>query len=412
MAARFYLENARWLGAGVALTLASSFGQTFFISLFAGHLMAAHGLSHGEWSTIYLAGTLASAAVLIQAGRLADRMALGQLALMVLAIYAAVAAAMWANPSTWLLVGLIFGLRFCGQGMMGHIAITAMGRWFATHRGRAVAVAGLGYALGEAILPPLAILVIAGFGWREAWLAVAAVLVLAFAPLIAGLLSSERIPRGSAEEAAQTGLAGRHWTRREVTGHWLFWAVLPGVITPSFIGTVIFFHQVHIAEVKGWSLATMALAYSAYAGLTVLASLVAGWAVDRFGSARLLPVYLISMAVGTWAIGPANQVWVWFLALALVGTSTGVANAMWGAFWPEHYGTRHLGSIKALATAAMVFGSALGPFVTGWTIDFGWSFPEQCAAMAAWCLILSAVYVLTARRARTEASMKASHVHP
>ena len=126
MLARFYLENARWLGAGMALTLASSFGQTFFISLFAGHIMAGFALSHGEWSTIYLIGTLASAAVLIQAGRLADRMALGRLALWVLGLYVAVAVAMWANPSVWLLAILIFGLRFCGQGMMGHIAVTAI----------------------------------------------------------------------------------------------------------------------------------------------------------------------------------------------------------------------------------------------------------------------------------------------
>ncbi|MEL6478457.1 MAG: MFS transporter [Pseudomonadota bacterium] len=412
MAARFFLDNARWLGAGVALTLASSFGQTFFISLFAGHLMAAYALSHGEWSTIYLAGTLASAAVLIQAGRLADRMALGRLALMVLALYTAVAVAMWVNPSAWMLAVLIFGLRFCGQGMMGHIAITAMGRWFAAHRGRAVAVAGLGYALGEALLPPIAILAIAGLGWREAWLAVAALLALAFAPLIGHLLRSERIPRGSVEDMAQTGLAGRNWTRGEATRHWLFWAVLPGVITPSFVGTVIFFHQVHTAEVKGWDLATMALAYSVYAALTVVASLAAGWAVDRFGSARLLPVYLIAMGLGTWLIGPASHVSAWFLALALVGLSTGMANAMWGAFWPEHYGTRNLGGIKALATAAMVFGSALGPFVTGWAIDFGWSFPEQCAAMAAWCLVLSGSYILAARRARAELLDNASPLHP
>ena len=412
MLARFYLENARWLGAGMALTLASSFGQTFFISLFAGHIMAGFALSHGEWSTIYLIGTLASAAVLIQAGRLADRMALGRLALWVLGLYVAVAVAMWANPSVWLLAILIFGLRFCGQGMMGHIAVTAMGRWFATHRGRAVAVAGLGYALGEALLPPIAILAIAALGWREAWLAVAGLLALAFAPLLARLLRTERIPRGSAGEAAQTGLAGRHWSRAEATRHWLFWAVLPGVITPSFIGTVIFFHQVHIAEVKGWPLATMALAYSVYAAMTVLASLAAGWAVDRFGSARLLPVYLLAMGLGTWAIGPATAVETWFLALALVGLSTGIANAMWGAFWPEHFGTSHLGAIKALATAAMVFGSAIGPFVTGWAIDWGASFPEQCAAMATWCLILSLAYVFTARRARTELTSKASALRP
>ena len=35
---RFYRENARWLLAGLVLALGSSFGQTFFISLFAGQI--------------------------------------------------------------------------------------------------------------------------------------------------------------------------------------------------------------------------------------------------------------------------------------------------------------------------------------------------------------------------------------
>ncbi len=39
---RFYRDNARWLMAGLMLTLCSSFGQTFFISLFAGQIKSAH----------------------------------------------------------------------------------------------------------------------------------------------------------------------------------------------------------------------------------------------------------------------------------------------------------------------------------------------------------------------------------
>ncbi|MEM0942544.1 MAG: MFS transporter [Pseudomonadota bacterium] len=403
MAARFYLQNARWLGAGVTLTLASSFGQTFFISLFAGHLMAAFDLTDGEWSTIYLIGTLGSAAVLIQAGRLADRMALWWLSAAILMAYAAVAVAMWANPSPLLLIGLIFGLRFCGQGMMGHIAMTAMGRWFVGHRGRAVAVAGLGYALGEALLPPLTIPLIAWLGWRETWLVVAALLALALTPAIGWLTRAERVPQNAAEATARrTGIADRHWTRAEALNHWLIWAVLPGVIAPSFIGTVIFFHQVHIAEVKGWDLATMALAYSIYAGVAIVSALVAGWAVDRWGSARLLPVYLLPIGIAVGLLGPAQSVETWFIVLAFTGLTTGMSNAMWGAFWAEHFGTNHLGAIKALATSAMVFGSALGPFVTGWGIDFGLDFPEQGIFMSLYCLGASAIFTGVARRARVE----------
>ena len=57
----FLRDNAPWLTAGVLLTFLSSFGQTFFISIFAGHIREAFDLSHGQWGGIYTLGTTASA---------------------------------------------------------------------------------------------------------------------------------------------------------------------------------------------------------------------------------------------------------------------------------------------------------------------------------------------------------------
>ena len=71
--ARFLIDNARWLAAGALLTFMSGFGQTFFISIFAGEIRAEFGLSHGEWGAIYAMGTTASAVVMVWAGALADR---------------------------------------------------------------------------------------------------------------------------------------------------------------------------------------------------------------------------------------------------------------------------------------------------------------------------------------------------
>ena len=68
----FLRLNLPWLSAGFLLTFLSSFGQTFFISLFAGEIRLAFGLSHGEWGGLYSLGTFASAMVMIWAGGLTD----------------------------------------------------------------------------------------------------------------------------------------------------------------------------------------------------------------------------------------------------------------------------------------------------------------------------------------------------
>lgn len=398
MTGSFYRANARWLAVGVTLTLASSFGQTFFISLFAGEIRMAYGLSDGGWGGIYTAATLASAAMLVLAGRFADEIPVARLATLILTGFAAISVGMALNDSPLVLVALIFGLRFCGQGMISHLGITAMGRWFRAHRGRAVAIAGLGYALGEAVFPAVAAALVPLIGWRNVWLGVALVLVVAILPLARWLASNERHPKGQAEDHQSPGRDGRHWTRRAVLGTWLFWALVPATIAASLIGTVVFFQMVHIAGIMGWERVAMTGAYPLYAALAIGAALPAGWAADRFGPDRLLPVYLLPMGAGVLLIGPFEGVWAWYAALALVGITTGLGNAMWGALLPELFGTRHLGAIKALAAAFMVVGSAIGPGITGLAIDLGVPFTGQVLWMTGGVVAISGLHLAVVAR--------------
>ncbi|QDL91749.1 MFS transporter [Paroceanicella profunda] len=397
----FLRGNLRWLGAGLLLTFASAFGQTWFIALFAGEIKAAYGLTDGQWGGLYAAATLASAALLFRQGRMADDIAPGRLAPGILALFAAVAAGMALGNSVWLLAVLIFGLRFCGQGMMTHIAVTTMARWFRAHRGRAISIASLGYALAEMLLPPLVIALLAVLSWRMVWGGVALVLLLGFAPLLGWLLSQKRSPQGSSAGTEEVpGLEGRHWTRPEVLRHRLFWLLLPGMLTPGFIGTVVFFHQVHIAAVKGWEMTWLAPAYPLYAGVTLVAGLLGGAVIDRVGAARLLPVFLLPMGLGAITLGLDEGLWTWFVTLALLAVTQGTQNALWGAYLPVLYGTRHLGAVRAVASTAMVFSTAIGPGITGVLIDAGVDFPGQSVVLGLWCFAISAVFLRLALRGR------------
>ncbi len=400
----FYRHNAGWLATGFALSFLSSFGQTFFIALFAGEIRAAHGLSDGDWGALYTAATLLSALALLRLGGLADTLRLDRLAPAVLVAYALAALAMAASAGLgpagiWLLFASVVGLRLCGQGMMSHLSVTAMGKWFRARRGQAVAVAGFGFSTGEALLPTLAVALALAVGWRETWVAVALFLLLA-AALLPRALARARTPEGSAAANAHPGRDGTHWTRPRVLRHWLFWALLPAVLTPPFIGTVLFFHQVHIAEVKGWSLAAMAAGYPVYAGLTVVSAFLGGWAVDRLGPAQLLPLYLVPIAAASALLAPAETVSGWLAILALTGVTQGLAQALWGALWPELYGTAHLGAVRATAVTAMVVATAAGPGITGVLIDRGVPFPDQGLALAAASLAVSALALLARRGIR------------
>ena len=149
----FLRDNAAWLAAGFLLTFTSSYGQTFFISLFAGELRATFGLTNGQWGGLYTLATTASAVVMVWAGTLTDRYRVRALGRYVLVGLALACVAMAAVPNAFALVLVIFALRFTGQGMTNHIAVVAMARWFSATRGKALAIARLGAVMMTIHMP-------------------------------------------------------------------------------------------------------------------------------------------------------------------------------------------------------------------------------------------------------------------
>ncbi|MFN3276472.1 MAG: hypothetical protein ACK41U_17585 [Paracoccus sp. (in: a-proteobacteria)] len=160
----FLRGNLRWLATGLLLTFTSAFGQTWFISLFAGFLKDTHGLTDGRWGALYTVATLSAAALMFWKGALADTVPLSKLAPGVTLVFAAAALGMALAPSVLVLGFALFLLRFCGQGMFSHMA---MSRWFEARRGQAVAITDLGHPAEEIALPLIVVALMAGLGWRS-----------------------------------------------------------------------------------------------------------------------------------------------------------------------------------------------------------------------------------------------------
>jgi len=398
----FIAENAAFLSAGAALTFLSSFGQTFFISLFAGEIRDVFSLSHGAWGALYMAGTTASALVMVWAGGLTDHFRVRVLAPLILCGLALACLAMAFNTSVWGLVGVIFALRFFGQGMTSHLAIVAMSRWFVATRGRALSIATLGFAIGEALLPVIFVALLTAFDWRLLWIGVALVCLLGV-PVMARLLAQERTPQSVAQDSAATGLRERHWTRSEVLRHPLFWCIVPAILGPAAFNTALFFHQVHLAEVKGWAHLTFVAFFPLYTGTAVCAMILAGWLNDRLGAARLMGFYQAALVVSFTLFALAQSPAVLILAFVMLGIGTGTHAILPNAFWAEAYGTAHLGAIKALGTALMVLGSALGPGITGLLIDLGVGIETQFVGVAVYFALVCVLASLGIARAFTTA---------
>lgn len=398
---RFLRENARWVAGGFLLTFFSAYGQTFFISLSAGHIRTEYGLSNGGFGTLYMVATLASAFTMPRFGQIVDHYSAKTVTIIIVPMLALACVSMAFSRSVILLAVTIYLLRLFGQGMMTQNAFTAMGRWFTAQRGRAVSIAALGHNCGEAVFPVTFVAIAGAIGWRNGWLVAAAVLILLALPLIASLMAIERAPRSTDPAARVT--AAREWTRGEVLRDPLFYLLLLGIMAPGFIGTTIIFHQVYLVELRGWSLEVFASSFTFMAATTVISALLAGQLVDRFSAVALLPVFLLPLSAACLVLASFEAQWSAFAFMMLMGPSYGFSSTLFGAIWPEIYGVRHLGAIRAATVAIMVFATALGPGLTGVLIDIGVDYRLQIAAMGLYCLGAAALMVVASARFKARA---------
>ncbi|MFD2646752.1 MFS transporter [Devosia albogilva] len=392
-------RQLQWIAGGAMMTLATMPGQTNFIAQFNTALRTEFGLSHGEFGGFYTLATLASASVLVFAGVLADRLPARRLAIICMLGLAATALIMAGAGHVAVLVVALALLRFFGQGMLSHVAMTTMSRWFNRFRGRALSFAGLGYTVGDAILPFLLTVSILAFGWRNVWAGAAAILVGLVVPVIWFLLRDPPEGRkGRPVVANPDGMTtleptGLKWTRARVIRDPLFLVLLPGIMAPPAIGTLYIFHQAHLTEVKGWDLTSFTAMFPFLSLSVAVSSIFAGFMVDRFGSWRLMPFVLVPLAAASLILGTAQPIWSMPAVFVGIGLTQGMMNPVVGALWVELYGTAHIGAIRSLATAALVAASALGPGIAGFFIDSGVPITVQTFGYAGYCIAGSLAYL-------------------
>jgi MFS family permease len=382
----FLLSNWRFLSFGLLMTFGSSFGQTYFISLFSADIRESFDLSHGDFGTLYAAATLASAATLIWLGRKVDTIDLRAFTLFVtLGLTTACALMAWL-PSIVVLGLAIYTLRLFGQGLMGHTSATAMARYFFRSRGTALSIAALGYPIGEGLFPYTAVTLLGYFTTGQTWGIIAIIVAIVITPIAQIFLTGHSARHQKYLELAtsRTGSTDsqRSFSRRDVLRDKNFYVILSVILAPSFIITGIFFHQVHLANVKGWELSHFAASFVAFAACQLGSSLFTGPTIDRSNAVRLLPLFLAPMGASLIVLASFDSSITIIVFMCLAGTTSGASTTISGALWAEVYGVSHIGAIKAMATALMVFASACSPAILGWLFDGSIEFSAILYVMA------------------------------
>ena len=364
-------SHGRVVGLGYGLALLSTFGQTPFIAVFVSELRGTFSLTNGAFGLTYSAATLSSGLLMIWLGSLIDRVDVRLYATVALLGLASAALGLSFAPTLALMGLSLFGLRLFGQGMLSHAAITSTARLPEAIRGRAVGIATIGFPSGESTLPGLALILIAAIGWQGAW-RMASLIILG--GLLAGWLIGRRLrPRdGDLQAPARSAtFQGTGPRRVDLLRDARFLLFIPAMIAPPAIFTAYLIHQRYIAETKGWPVELLGTGITIYAIVSVVVTMTTGSLVDRFGAIRLSHIHLLGLVAASLALALFDDPATAPLFFALMGVTGGANNVVMPAVLAELFGTRHLGTVRALAGSLCVVASALTPGIVGILFDSG-----------------------------------------
>ncbi len=349
----------RLVVAGLLAAALSSPGQSFGIAFYVEPILAELPVSRTVLSALYGLATLLAAAALPVIGSFADRwpsrrMIPGAVALLGLSL----AGLSLVSGPVGLVVALI-GLRLFGQGAIGLSTITGVSRLYPYHRAKALAVASLGYPVGEMIFPVLLAASIAALGWRSSLQVLAVVYVTVVFLGLRGLIRPEPPAAVPGTAGAPSGDTTTRWTMRIVLRNSTFLTALGASAIPPLAITGVLFHQIALFERLGWGAGAVPGALAVFAVGGVFGTVVAGALLDRWSPRwgfRLAALAALA-AIGS-ALLP-NLSWPVFSGA--IGFASGLASGANGLIWSHYFGVEILGRLKGTVTAVRNGATALGP---------------------------------------------------
>ena len=381
---------------GFIFTFFSSFGQSFFLGLFNSSIRDALSITHGQFGTIYASATLLSSLVIIWVGKKIDDIDVFKFGTFVTLLLSFSCYFFSKVSSVTFLFIAIFLMRFSGQGLMSHTATTTISRYFTKSRGKALSTGWFGLSTAEFILPVFIIYLLTFMEWRSIWINISFVILLL--PIISYLLI-KNIKLDSREidnNKNKRNIKIKNWKRIEVIKDYRFYIVCANMLAMPWIATGIFVYQSFILSSKNWGPYVIAQSFMAYSILSVITLFIAGFLIDKFSSRKLLIYMNLPFLLSLFLIIVFDNPIVSFLFLGLIGISNGLANVLGSSTWAEVYGVKHIGSIKALTTALMVFSTAFGTAVFGLLIDKGFSI-EQISMISGTYIFLALVALFFVR---------------
>jgi MFS family permease len=266
---------------------------------------------------------------------------------------------------------MLLGICVGGVGPIPYGALVS--HWFDRLRGLALGLTMLGIGLGAVIMPAIAQILIARFGWKTAYSILGTSALLIGWPVVAcflkdkpedlGLLPDGRTVKMNRSEAVALGLPARAaWRSRD------FWLMACAFTLVSASVQACVVHMAPMLSDRNLGTRGAALGSSLIGTAVMIGRIGTGYLLDRTFAGRFASILFGASASGIALLWLGNGTAV-FAGAFLVGLGLGAEIDLIPYLTSRYFGLLDFGKVYSSVFAAFALAGALGPLIMGAGFD-------------------------------------------
>ena len=293
---------------------------------------------------------------------------------------------------------IFIGIAGTGTYQLGYARIVAA--WFERRLGAALSIVVAGSGVGSFMVPPLVQHLIVVYGWRDAYLALAALPLLAGTPLT---LLFARLPRTAFTVQRERPGGSNHTTGTTLRGALMtsgFWLLIMGVCALSLTENGALAHLAPMLGDHGLPPGEVALTASLLGVSSLLGRFVLGSLLDYIEGSLIAMGSLLAGGAGMLALAHARSFPLAGLSAFIAGLGGGCELDLIPYMLRRYFGMRSFSTLYGLTYSGFATAGAIAPLIVGHVYDSTGSYTGIFNIFCAITLIASiAMLALPAYRA-------------
>ena len=376
------------LVAGVGLACGLSAVPIYSLGVFTKPLSEAHGWSRYEVQTMYTWMTLGNLVAAPFLGWLIDRQGVRRVTLVSLVGMALGMASLGLlTGPLWSFYVLAFVTAILGIGTVPITWTRLIIDWFNTGRGRALGIALAGTGVSATFIPIYTTWLMTEYGWRMAYVGLAALPALIALPLSYVFLfdrtghSAKPVDSPFPEPLQKEPMEGMEF--RDVIRGYRFWTLNAAFMMVGLCIAGIIAHLIPMLTDQDVPVTTAAQVAGTIGIAVVIGRIGTGYLIDRFWAPGVGMVLLCLPAVSCMILAAGvGGVPGALLAAVLVGLAAGAEFDLMSFLTSKYFGQRKYGIIYSWLYAGFKLSAGIGAPLFGLSFDLtgSYSFMLYCAA--------------------------------